>query len=583
MSNIITVDSTEHPVHSVCVFQVDRADVRRIFPVQLKTGQNEVNLERLPNTIDRDSIRVEGLGNASIFDVIYTPPPNAKEQTKKSVSLNEELRALEKKIDALKSEMSIFKDQESVLADYAKTLNAEQTDVTTLSNFLGVYKERRQHIHSGLQSLQEQLDDAERAAEAKRKELKEDDASKKRAVKITVIVNAEEDGKAELSLWYVVTGASWTPIYDLRATISTSSKESSSIALQYRASISQSTGEDWDEVDLTLSTASPQLGTDIPSLGPYKIGPPYVPQTKSFGSVKKTKRSSMIQAALPSAVSGAQYDYPMPELNAAPGMTYATAEAVEGATSTTFAIAGRSTIPSDGDQGGQTHKVSIAFIDLQASLEWITIPKLQQTAFLRCKVKNTSQYVFLPGPSSVFMDNNFVCKSSMPAVSPQESFSTSLGVDPSVKVTYHPLQKKTKTSAGNLLSSKTDITSFTQRITIKNTRSTAASPVFIKDQIPVSEDSDFKVTLTEPREMGPAKERREVSVLPGAVKARWAFHGDNSEEQSSGSKILGSFGKGGVEEEGAIEFVCDIGVGKTIDVTVAYEVSGPAGQQWVKL
>ncbi|KIO24799.1 hypothetical protein M407DRAFT_25852 [Tulasnella calospora MUT 4182] len=579
MSNIIPVDSTELPVHSVCVFQVDRAEVQRIFPVQLKAGQNEVNIERLPNTIDRDSIRVEGLGNAAIFDVIYTPPPTEKAQTKKSLSLNEDLRALEKKIDSLKSEKAILNDQERVLADYAKTLNAEQTDVATLGNFLGVYKERRKQIHLGLQALHEQLTDTEKAAEEKRKALKEDDASKKRAVKITVIVNAEEDGKAELSLWYVVYGASWTPMYDLRATISTSSKEASSIALQYRASISQSTGEDWDEVDLTLSTASPQLGTDIPSLGPYRIGPPYVPQPKSFGSMKKMKRSSMIQAALPTA----QYDFPMPGSTALPEMTYATAEAVEGATSTTFVIAGRSTIPSDGDQGGQTHKVSIAFIDLQASLEWITIPKLQQTAFLRCKVKNTSQYVFLPGPSSVFMDNNFVCKSSMPAVSPQESFSTSLGVDPSIKITYHPLQKKTKTSAGNLLSSKTDITSFTQRITVKNTRSTAASPVFIKDQIPVSEDNDFKVILTEPREMGPAKERREVSVLPGAVKARWAFHGDNAEEQSVGSKVLGSFGKGGVEEEGAIEFVCDLGVGKTIDVTVAYEVSGPAGQQWVKL
>lgn len=83
--------------------------------------------------------------------------------------------------------------------------------------------------------------------------------------------------------------------------------------------------------------------------------------------------------------------------------------------------------------------------------------------------------------------------------------------------------------------------------------------------------------------MGLAKERKEVPVLPGAVKARWAFHGDNTEESSTGSKILGSFGKGGVEEEGAIEFVCDVGVGKTIDVTVAYDVTAPAGQQWVKL
>lgn len=171
-------------------------------------------------------------------------------------------------------------------------------------------------------------------------------------------------------------------MYDLRATISTSSKESSTIALQYRASISQSTGEDWDEVDLTLSTASPQLGTDIPSLGPYKIGPPYR-ATKSMGSMKKRKTSTTILPAV-RLHENVQYDYPMGiPGQAMSAMAYATASAVEGATSTTFVIAGRSTIPSDGDQGGQTHKVSIAFIDLQAALEWVSIPKLQQTVFLR--------------------------------------------------------------------------------------------------------------------------------------------------------------------------------------------------------
>lgn len=161
-----------------------------------------MNIERLPNAIDRDSIRVEGLGNASIFDVIYTPPPTGKQETKKSLSLNEDLRNIEKKIDSLKSEKAILNDQERVLSDYTKTLNAEQTDVATLSNFLSVHKERRQQIHLGLQSLHEQITDAEKEAEEKRKALKEDDASKKRAVKITVIVQAEEDGKAELSLWY---------------------------------------------------------------------------------------------------------------------------------------------------------------------------------------------------------------------------------------------------------------------------------------------------------------------------------------------------------------------------------------------
>ena len=36
----------------------------------------------MPNGIDKDSIRVEGLGNAVIFDVIYSPPPSSKDQTK---------------------------------------------------------------------------------------------------------------------------------------------------------------------------------------------------------------------------------------------------------------------------------------------------------------------------------------------------------------------------------------------------------------------------------------------------------------------------------------------------------------------
>jgi len=36
------------------------------------------------------------------------------------------------------------------------------------------------------------------------------------------------------------------------------------------------------------------------------------------------------------------------------------------------------------------------------------------------------------------MDENFVAKSTAPDVSPQETFSCSLGMDPLVRVTYYP-------------------------------------------------------------------------------------------------------------------------------------------------
>jgi hypothetical protein len=54
----------------------------------------------------------------------------------------------------------------------------------------------------------------------------------------------------------VVRNASWKPLYDLRAIITEKKTE---ITIHYRANITQRTGEDWSDVELTLSTASPQL------------------------------------------------------------------------------------------------------------------------------------------------------------------------------------------------------------------------------------------------------------------------------------------------------------------------------------
>lgn len=188
-------------------------------------------------------------------------------------------------------------------------------------------------------------------------------------------------------------GASWNPLYDVRAIISKNTKEPSKISLQYRASISQDTGEDWDDVELTLSTASPQSSTEIPTLQPQRIGPINQPRPKSFGGSMRAKRSSvaygspqpplMVMTSAPAG--GVAYDAMIESSAPAPPVLFAhaTAATVEGATSSTFVISGRSTIPSDSADGETTHKVSIAVIDLDAKLEWIAVPKLQATAFLR--------------------------------------------------------------------------------------------------------------------------------------------------------------------------------------------------------
>jgi hypothetical protein len=72
----------------------------------------------------------------------------------------------------------------------------------------------------------------------------------------------------------VVKKASWTPVFDLRAVTGPDGKPTTKVALHYRATVNQSTGEDWVDSTLNLSTASPDTrGTKLPTLPTIKITP----------------------------------------------------------------------------------------------------------------------------------------------------------------------------------------------------------------------------------------------------------------------------------------------------------------------
>lgn len=284
--------------------------------------------------------------------------------------------------------------------------------------------------------------------------------ARKRGTRVTVIVLADNSGLAELSLTYVVKNAWWMPHYDLRASIANDSKSQSKVSLHYRASISQKTGEDWSGVQLTLSTASPILGTEVPTLAPYWIGPQQSYKRASGHVYERTSRSPPMMVIVPETIrvpppntltddrrtwhgsrssrSRSPSPSPMQQQTAVLMDSFASvpeppgffrgmeSNAAEGAVSTTFSIPGLSIIPSDSDKEKQTHKVSIAELQFDlVELEWITVPKDTSSVFLRCKVKNNSKYMLLSGQANIFLNGSFVAKSFIP-VSSMNSYTTFL-------------------------------------------------------------------------------------------------------------------------------------------------------------
>ncbi|KAG8858411.1 hypothetical protein FRB96_005296 [Tulasnella sp. 330] len=505
------------------------------------------------------------------------------------------------------------------LAGYAETLTADKVDYSKLISFLELYDRRKKKLNEDLRRIDEDIESAENLENEQKEALRLDDTYKKRTVNVMIVVLAEGDGPAELSLSYEVSGASWSPLCGLRAQIGATSTvaagssigkplgHNNSLSVHYRASITQSTGEDWNDVALDFSTASPHLDTNIPGLATYHIripSPPPPPpppvMRKSgafFGLFSRAKYQASdaddddddYGAGLFDDDGGGACSACLPDdspTHSPKRMVLVESRAVKGAISTNFVINGLGTVPSDLDTYHKTeHKVKVAEFELDPKLEWIAVPKMQTSTFLRCHLKNTSSYVLLPGPTSVFMDGNFVCKSSLSLVSSGERFSTSLSIDPALRVMYHPLVKKTKHATGiNFLSlqAKTDVTSFIQRVSVKNTCLTdiRLSP---KDQIPISDNADYKVILIEPMLQ---EGKKEWTVPRNGVKARWAPANDGANEGDAADSLVAADTNAQAatnfspSENGMIEWGYDIGPEKTVDLILAWDIAVPQGQTW---
>jgi len=208
--------------------------------------------------------------------------------------------------------------------------------------------------------------------------------------------------------------------------------------------------------------------------------------------------------------------------------------------------------------------VTIAKLHLNATMSWVCVPKKDTKTHLNAKIKNASEYTFLNGQSSIYVDGSFISKSEVPLVSPEESFDCPLGVDPSIRVTYHPRSKKVSQSG---FYTKTANHVFSQRITISNTKTHPIENLKIIDQAPVSEDSDITVNLVSPALKLPGewvepKGFPPLKVAPGVV-AQW--HG--ADEEGVQVEALGRDGK--------LDWVCAVPAQEKIGLVLQWEVMAP--------
>jgi hypothetical protein len=151
-----------------------------------------------------------------------------------------------------------------------KTIGGQQNgvNVNDLKNAVEYYRQRLIDIHEHKQQINTRLTEYQQSINKIDAQLdKTKVARPKPEGEIVIKIESKSDVRIQLKVDYLVNEASWFPTYDIRA-----KDIQSPVAITYKANISQQSGEDWENVKLTVSSANPSATGARPVISPWILG-----------------------------------------------------------------------------------------------------------------------------------------------------------------------------------------------------------------------------------------------------------------------------------------------------------------------
>lgn len=493
-------------VDAVTVYP-DGASVTRVVTLDLPAGENSAVLKDLPLTLDPSSLRVEGeAGTKLTIGAIDAKPPRAAPP----VNLPE----LDKRIEALKDERANL--QGAIDAATARRKFAERFAEASPAG-IGDKGEARpiSEWRAAFAAVGEEIASAEasiRDAERKQRELDreiarlESDRAQKPPSKLEVRIElaAAAATRATLRVTYAVRNARWMPLYDARLDTGARDRKPA-LELVRRAEITQSTGEDWSNVALSVSTVRTARGGNAPDLNSLIVQYPQPPRPAA-------------------SVSGGAMDYAAkPLLRSAPApraellaerADEQQAAADVGSFQVVFKVPGRVSLGAS--EGAKSLRVTSAMIAPDLSVR--AAPVKDPTAFLEASFKQIEDAPLLPGRVSIYRDGVFVGRGVMAAAGKDETVRLGFGADDKIKIERAVLKRNEGTGGLIVTTSKTDERAF--KTTVRNGHDFPIR-IAIEDQLPVSENEDIVVEML-PQTTAPSatniRDRR--GVLEWAFEAK---------------------------------------------------------------
>nr|WP_241548176.1 mucoidy inhibitor MuiA family protein [Leptospira yasudae] len=496
----------ELKVQDVTLYE-SSAGVLRSGRINLEPGVNELIIRNLPVQLQDESLvaSVDAAG-ASVVGSSTWIETGAIIHNEEALELQKKIRALEKEIEGYEGKDSNLKNLRRILTDtrlkltemISKNLFYKKNEADSKRWFQSLAG-NRQAIQAALGSNQE----VSRSIKDLRKKLSELrdklgvilslSEKSSRITKVLVSFNGTEKKEVKLNLTYQTGGVSWKPFYSVRM------EGREKIELEYLAEINQESGEDWNNINLLLSTSSPDVSGRRPRLSSQKL----------YDQKKQTNKDNLItfQSQSTGGEANVAPEAEAPEASTEP----TTGKSEESGSGFLFRYAKPVTLLSR----KESKKLSLASFTTDATFGALYVPALKRYPLIRGSFKNLSEFPILPGEAAVFRQAGMVGTSNFGYISPGEKAEISFGSENEVRAIYRKESNQTKEG----ILSGTKVIEKLIRVELENFAKESRTISF-QESIPVSGVESVKISIDSNTTPGYTEVRKDSGILEWKLDLR---------------------------------------------------------------
>ncbi|MCR9152812.1 MAG: DUF4139 domain-containing protein [Bacteroidetes bacterium] len=460
-------------LESVTIFE-QGARFERNASLKLSPGNHRLVFYGLPITINPSSIQI---GSDRKLDLLSIQTSNSGSENPLK---QEEIGKLEAQI----AKLNLTRENTEAQIEALRLENEFLTKNTQLGGTSGYSLSELQQIsqYARSQKLKNQLEqqklhrelrETSSAISKTQTELsKIKQLSSKLSGEIIVKLNNPTDQNCKFNIVYsIANNASWSNAYNLYF-----KQLTEGLALSHKASIYQSTGEDWNNVALRLVTGNPRQNISMPRESPAYVNFIYRNQVQASSDAPRMHRD-VETASVQAQGKANEKDRYFNNLNSKSFQVNNQQNRIE------FLAPKRYTIKSD-----ESESIILRDIALDAKYEYQASPRLDPAAYLIATVNDWEKHQLLPGELSIYNQGLFIGSTYLNPQVTSDSLMFSLGQDPSIKIAHNRIfSKESKSFLGS-----DRIDEYSYEISLNNLK-TNSLKIRVFDRIPVSQNEDIKI------------------------------------------------------------------------------------------